>query len=119
MNSELKKYISKSGFKHSPICLLQSICEFCGDGYDSIKGDLLNIIIEAVDESDILDVIADKTTNDVLSMKVVVPIMEYMQGLIDEVEICDSLDALSPANDATIDIYLDNRDRARDMGAES
>ena len=119
MNKQLKKYISESTLKNNPICLLQMLKMQCKEGYESIEIELQDIIDDTVNSSSILDAISDSGKTPRFFMKVEGPIEEFLQGLIDEVEICDSLDALSPANDATIDIYLDNRDRARDMGAES
>ena len=114
MNFKLREYISKNECRNT-IILLQMICDECPDGYESIEGDLLNIIAETVDNSDLLNSITKARRSEYLE-KVESQIREVIQGLIDEVE---QLEAMEPANDSQLDLELDNAERARDMRAES
>ena len=115
MNKSLKYYISKSGLKNNPVCLLQAIKSDDIEAYESIESELQYLIDENFDTSDILSAVTDCERSEFID-RVDALLTEFMQGLIDEVEICDSLDALKPANDpCDIEAFK----RARDMGAES
>jgi len=114
--TKLQTFVKQEIFLTSPLLFIGLVKDCAADEYEVIESELVNLLASNFDETDTLATIIDHDRKqEEMVIAYVTKVIDEIQAEIAEIESVQEL----AVNDSVIDLELDNRDRARDMGAES